>query len=78
VLKLYANSESSFYISRTAQAIIMSTMSVAQAMAFAPNFSKGLMSAGKIFQLLARVPAVKDKQGAIEGPLVCLRLYLSF
>ncbi|CAB3362047.1 Hypothetical predicted protein [Cloeon dipterum] len=54
---------------KTAQAIIMSTMSVAQAMAFAPNFSKGLMSAGKIFQLLERSPVVKDKQGAIEGPL---------
>lgn len=48
----------------------MSTMSVAQAMAFAPNFSKGLMSAGKIFQLLERDPAVKDKQGALTGPLV--------
>ncbi|XP_059476187.1 ATP-dependent translocase ABCB1 [Neocloeon triangulifer] len=54
---------------KTAQAIIMSTMSVAQAMAFAPNFSKGLMSAAKIFQLLERDPAIKDKQGAIEGPL---------
>jgi hypothetical protein len=50
-------------------------MSVAQAMAFAPNFSKGLVSAGKIFQLLARVPTVKDKQGAIEGPLVCLIVF---
>lgn len=56
----------------------MSTMSVAQAMAFAPNFSKGLMSAGKIFQLLARVPSVKDKQGALTGPLVNFQLEKEF
>jgi ATP-binding cassette subfamily B (MDR/TAP) protein 1 len=47
-------------ILKTSQALIMSTMSIANAMGFAPNFQKGLTAASHIFQLLNRKPQMYD------------------
>lgn len=38
----------------------MGTVSIANALAFAPNLQKGLESAAKIFKLFNRVPAIRD------------------
>lgn len=48
------------YSSRVSQALIMGTASIASALAFAPNFQKGIAAAGKVFQLLNRQPLVRD------------------
>jgi ATP-binding cassette subfamily B (MDR/TAP) protein 1 len=45
---------------KVAQALIMGTVSIANTLAFAPNFQKGLTSAAKIFQLLERNPTIKE------------------
>ncbi|XP_066997611.2 ATP-dependent translocase ABCB1 [Anabrus simplex] len=46
---------------KVSQALIMGTVSIANAMAFAPNFQKGMTSAAKIFHLLNRQPKIYDK-----------------
>ncbi|KAK4872476.1 hypothetical protein RN001_014505 [Aquatica leii] len=46
---------------KVSQALIMGTVSIAHALAFTPNLQKGLSSASKIFKLLRRVPAIRDK-----------------
>ncbi|GLH02038.1 Multidrug resistance protein homolog 49 [Gryllus bimaculatus] len=46
---------------KVSQALIMGTVSIANALAFAPNFEKGMVAASKIFYLLARQPKVVDK-----------------
>lgn len=38
----------------------MGTVSIANALAFAPNLQKGIESAGKIFKLFNRIPVVSD------------------
>ncbi|KAK9700678.1 ABC transporter [Popillia japonica] len=45
---------------KVSQALIMGTASIASALAFAPNFQKGIAAAGKVFQLLNRQPLVRD------------------
>jgi ATP-binding cassette subfamily B (MDR/TAP) protein 1 len=45
---------------RTSQALIMGTMSIANAMGFAPNFQKGITAASSVFQLLNRKPQIYD------------------
>lgn len=47
-------------ILKTAQALIMGTMSIANAMGFAPNFQKGITAASHIFHLLNRKPQIYD------------------
>jgi len=42
------------------QALIMGTMSIANSLAYGPNLQKGLIAAGKINQLLQRIPKVLD------------------
>lgn len=42
------------------QALIMGSVSIANSIAFAPNFYKGMVAASKIGQLLSRQPHVKD------------------
>lgn len=42
----------------------MGTVSIANALAFAPNFQKGLTAAGKVFKLLNRVPKIRDSPNA--------------
>ncbi|KAJ9585114.1 hypothetical protein L9F63_020544, partial [Diploptera punctata] len=49
---------------KVAQALIMGTVSVANAMAFAPNFQKGKDAAGRIFHLLERKPQIYDPPNA--------------
>ncbi|KAK5639991.1 hypothetical protein RI129_010802 [Pyrocoelia pectoralis] len=49
---------------KVSQALIMGTVSIANALAFTPNFQKGITAAGKIFQLLNRVPKVTDAPDA--------------
>lgn len=44
----------------------MGTVSVANAMAFAPNFTQGLDAAAKIFHLLERKPQIYDTTAEIE------------
>lgn len=47
---------------KVSQALIMGTVSIANALAFTPNFQKGLEAAAKIFQLLEREPRVKEPE----------------
>lgn len=49
---------------RVSQSLIMGTVTIANALAFAPNFQKGLTAAGKVAQLLNRVPRIKDTPDA--------------
>ncbi|KAF4531677.1 hypothetical protein B566_EDAN011836 [Ephemera danica] len=51
---------------KVAQALIMGTVSVANALAFAPNFSKGLEAAGKIFILLERKIKIYDTTASLD------------
>lgn len=48
----------------------MGTVSIANALAFAPNLQKGLESAAKIFKLFRRVPSIMDSPTAIKDPWV--------
>nr|CAD7572208.1 unnamed protein product [Timema californicum] len=48
---------------KVSQALIFGTSSIANALAFAPNFRKGLVAASKIFQLLDRKPKITDPKG---------------
>lgn len=43
----------------------MGTITIANALAFTPNFQKGLMAASKVFQLLKREPKVQDPTNPI-------------
>jgi len=44
----------------------MGTVAIANALAFAPNFQKGLQAAAKIFDLLEREPKVQDPTNATK------------
>ncbi|XP_037914753.1 ATP-dependent translocase ABCB1 isoform X2 [Hermetia illucens] len=45
---------------KVSQALIMGTVSIGNALAFAPNFQKGLQAAAKFYALFNRVPLVTD------------------
>ncbi|XP_063233075.1 ATP-dependent translocase ABCB1-like isoform X2 [Bacillus rossius redtenbacheri] len=45
---------------KIANALIMGTSSIANAIAFSPNFEKGIAAAGRIFKLLDRKPRIMD------------------
>ncbi|XP_022900124.1 ATP-dependent translocase ABCB1 [Onthophagus taurus] len=49
---------------KVSQSLIMGTVSIANALAFAPNFQKGLSAATKVFRLLNRKPKIQDSQNA--------------
>ncbi|XP_011185431.1 ATP-dependent translocase ABCB1 [Zeugodacus cucurbitae] len=53
---------------KVSQALIMGTASIANALAFAPNFQKGVTAAKKIFLLFSRVPKIQDKPGVSLVP----------
>ncbi|XP_053963436.1 ATP-dependent translocase ABCB1 [Anastrepha ludens] len=55
-------------IFKVSQALIMGTASIANALAFAPNFQKGITAAKKIFLLLSREPKILDKPGLSRDP----------
>ncbi len=44
------------------QALIMGSVSIANSLAFAPNFQDGIMAAAKVKQLLQRQPKIQDPQ----------------
>lgn len=44
----------------------MGTVSISSAFAYAPNFQKGLIAAGKMDELFNRVPAVQDSENATD------------
>lgn len=48
---------------KVAEALILGTMMVGQAVAFAPNYSKAKVAAARIFQLLERRPAIETSSG---------------
>lgn len=52
--------------SRVSQALIMGTATIANALAFTPNFQKGLTSAAKVLRLINRTPKVTDAADAKE------------
>lgn len=47
---------------RVAEALILGTMMVGQATAFAPNYNKAVLAAARVFRLLDRRPLI-DSQG---------------
>ena len=47
---------------RVAEALILGTMMVGQATAFAPNYNKAILAAARVFRLLDRRPLI-DSQG---------------
>ncbi|KAI7815643.1 ABC subfamily B member 5, partial [Rhyzopertha dominica] len=51
---------------KVSQALIMGTVSIANALAFAPNFRKGLTAVHKVLKLINRQPRVADAPGAID------------
>ncbi|XP_046390850.1 ATP-dependent translocase ABCB1-like [Ischnura elegans] len=51
---------------KVSQSLIMGTFSVANAMAFAPNFERGLIAAERVFKLLARKPLITDPRFPVE------------
>lgn len=50
-------------MNRVAEALILGTMMVGQAVAFAPNYSKAKVAAARIFNLLERRPAIETSSG---------------
>jgi hypothetical protein len=52
----------------------MGTVSIANAMAFAPNFQKGIVAAAHIFHLLDRKPQIYDPSGTSEKNWVSMLL----
>ncbi|KAL9915299.1 multi drug resistance 50 [Glossina fuscipes fuscipes] len=51
-----------------AQSLIMGTVSIASALAFAPNFQKGLTAAENIYKLLTRSPEIVDRADVDTAP----------
>ncbi|KAF5286694.1 hypothetical protein FQA39_LY16177 [Lamprigera yunnana] len=49
---------------KVSQSLIMGTVSIGNALAFTPNFQKGLTAVSKILRLLNRVPKIKDEPEA--------------
>ncbi len=47
-----------YITTRVGTAIIMGTMTVGQASAFAPNYNKAIIGSARIFKLLDRVPLI--------------------
>ncbi|KAJ8919087.1 hypothetical protein NQ315_012072 [Exocentrus adspersus] len=45
---------------KVSQALIMGTVSIANALAFTPNFTKGIEAAKKVRELLTRIPEIRD------------------
>ncbi|XP_017777603.1 PREDICTED: multidrug resistance protein 1B [Nicrophorus vespilloides] len=51
---------------KVSQSLIMGTVSIANALAFTPNFQKGLQSAAKVLNLLRREPVIKNASNALD------------
>lgn len=61
------------FIHRVAEALILGTMMVGQATAFAPNYNKAIIASARIFNLLDRKPLI-DSSGAAGLKLVSMLL----
>ncbi|KAK4872649.1 hypothetical protein RN001_014678 [Aquatica leii] len=48
------------------ESIVCSSWSLSQALAFSPNFQKGLVAANRISNLLSRVPTIRDGSSNVE------------
>lgn len=72
VLQLSVGDITKFCTVRVAEALILGTMMVGQAVAFAPNYSKARVAASQIFALLERRPAIDTSAG------VGLRLVIGY
>ena len=59
----------SFIHCRVAEALILGSMMVGQATAFAPNYNKAVIAAARIFKLLDRQPVI-DSEGTKGVKLV--------
>jgi ATP-binding cassette subfamily B (MDR/TAP) protein 1 len=59
---------------RVGQALMMGTMSIANAIGFAPNFQKGIAAASHIFHLLDRKPQIYDPPQVSERNWVSILL----
>ncbi|KAG7166971.1 ATP-dependent translocase ABCB1-like [Homarus americanus] len=63
---------------KIAEALILGTMMVGQAVAFAPNYSKAKIAASHIFNILERRPAIETSPGVglrLSGPVTNIELY---
>ncbi|XP_053600258.1 ATP-dependent translocase ABCB1-like isoform X2 [Plodia interpunctella] len=54
-------------ILKSAQALLMGATSAAQAFAFAPNFQKGIVAAGRVIKLLNKESKIKDPVKPFNG-----------
>ena len=50
-----------FLCARVAEALILGTMMVGQATAFAPNYNKAVLAAARVFRLLDRKPLIDSR-----------------
>lgn len=53
---------------KVSQALIMGTASIASALAFAPNFQKGISAAEGIYKLITRQSKIVDRDGVSKAP----------
>ena len=65
-------------IFRVAEALILGSMMVGQATAFAPNYNKAVVAAARIFKLLDRQPVIDSSEGSKGIKLVRLNQVLSY
>ena len=49
------------FFARVAEALILGTMMVGQATAFAPNYNKAVLAAARVFRLLDRRPLIDSR-----------------
>lgn len=60
---------------RVSQSLILGTTSIANSLAFTPNFTKGLEAARNIKRFLARVPHITDYENASNKDQVSIKMY---
>lgn len=64
-----------FLILRISEALISGAWSIGNAVAFTPNFQKGVTAADSVIRLLKRTPKIKDSDNASAYGWV---VYLTF
>ena len=66
-----------FFICRVAEALILGTMMVGQATAFAPNYNKAVLASARVFKLLDRRPLIDgDGQSGLRLVSFYSRLFV--
>lgn len=65
-------------ICRIAECVIVGSWSIGIAVAFSPNFQKGVVAANDTFALLHRVPKIRNYPNAITTQWVLFRDYYNF